>query len=453
MRLGRSCAVLLCWFVTVGVAAPAAPAQSSQPEIVGSLWEGVRPVLDHTNSHDDPGFYEPPADVDFTSVAPGTVLRERHLSYHVATIEVPVHVTQLLYATTNVRGEIEHNVTSVMHPPGSASGNVVSYQSFYDSLNTDDNPSRIIAGNQSLGGLMSTIETGLIAPALLSGHSVVLSDVQGKDASFAAGPGYGTAVLDSLRAATDSAATPIDDNSPIGIYGYSGGAIASNWAAIQLEDYAPELRERIVGVAQGGVLVNPIRNLEYAGEGLLWSGVVGMALAGLARGYDVDTDQYLTDHGQRVVADVENLSIIEAFGRYPNLRWSDIALPEYPTPHDAPDLMRVIEDINMGNGAVPDIPMFIFQGAGGSIEGTPPGGPGIGHGDGVMVAGDVRTLVRDYCAEGTPIEYREYPGLSHIPAGAFWAVEGYLWLEGRFQGAPVTDNCHTVPPGNDITGN
>lgn len=453
MVFRSSVVVAACVGVAMGAVAPTASAQSSQTQVVSDFWSGVRPALDHVAAHDDQSFYEVPEGVDLARTAPGTVLREREVSYHVATLPTPVRVTQILYATTGVRGQIEQNVTSVIHPPGAPSGNVVSYQSFYDSLNPLDNPSRIIAGNMSLGGLMSTIETALIAPSLLAGHAVVLSDIQGKDANFAAGPGYGAATLDSLRAATASPSAPVNPDSRIGMIGYSGGAIGTNWAAILLADYAPELADRIVGLAQGGLLVNPINNLDYAGEGLLWSGVAGMALTGLARAYDVDFDQYLNEHGQRVIADVRNLSIIEAFGRYPNLRWADIARPEYPTPRDAPELMSIARSINMGARGAHTFPMFVFQGSAGFIEGTPPGGPGTGHGDGVMVSGDVRTLMRDYCAAGAQIEYREYSFLSHIPAGLPWAVEGHLWLEERFRGVPATTNCHTIPPGNDLATN
>lgn len=453
MRLSVGAQAVVVAVLAMGMAAPVANAQSVQTESVGGVWDSVRPVVDHTAPHDDQSFYEVPDGVDLASTAPGTVLRERQISYHVAALPTPVQVTQILYATTNARGGIEENVTSVIHPPGPATGNVVSYQSFYDSLNPLDNPSRMIAGNRSLGGLIPAFETTFIAPSLLAGHTVVLADTQGPDADFAAGPGYGAATLDSLRAATASPTAAVGADSRIGLFGYSGGAIASNWAAILLADYAPELRDRIVGVAQGGLFVNPVTNLRYAGEGPLWSGVVGMALVGLSRAYEIDVDQYLTEYGQRVLADVRELSIIEAFGRYENLRWSDIVRPEYPTPQDAPEIMEVIREINMGTRPAHALPMFVFQGAGGFLEGTPPGGPGVGDGDGVMVAGDVRTLMRDYCAGGTQIEYREYPYLSHVLAVVPWVVEGQMWLEGRFAGAPVTNNCETIPPGNDLSGN
>ncbi|WP_297006075.1 lipase family protein [uncultured Corynebacterium sp.] len=434
-------------------ASPAAAADRSglplQTQIVGGVWDGVRTVLDVPNPADDQSFYDVPEGADTASLDPGTVLRERTFDYHVATLATPLKVTQILYVTTNPRGVHEQNVTSVVHPPNGSDGNVISYQSIYDSANPADNPSRAIAGNLSLGGLLPTVETAIILPALMNGHPVVIADTEGRDADLAAGPAYGAATLDSLRAATAATTSPVTASDRIGLFGYSGGAIASNWAAIRAADYAPEIEERLIGVAQGGMLIDPQKNLSYAGDGLLWSGVVGLALTALGDAYDVDFSRYLTPYGMTVTEDMRDLSIVESMARYPGLHWSDIAKPEYPTPQDAPEIKAIIDDINMGNWDAPHVPMFVFQGAAGWIEGTP-ASPTWGPGDGIMVAGDVRTIVRRYCAAGTPIEYREYPFASHVIAAAPWAVEGYLWLEARFNGRPATNNCATVPRGNEL---
>ena len=457
-RAHRTAATVAASFLSISLAtgvlaAPASAVDRSdlplQTQIIGGFWDGARAMLDVQNPADDQSFYEVPEGADIATLDPGTVLRERTFDYHVATLATPLKVTQVLHVTTNPRGVHEQNVTSVVHPPNGSDGNVFSYQSIYDSSNPADNPSRAIAGNLSLGGLLPAVETSIILPALLNGHPVVVSDTEGKDADFAAGPAYGAATLDSLRAATAAETSPITPTDQIGLFGYSGGAIASNWAAIRAEEYAPEIEQRIVGVAQGGVLADPQKNLSYAGDGLLWSGVVGLALTALGDAYDIDFSQYFNDYGMAVANDVRDLSIVESVARYPGLHWSDLAKPEYPTPQDAPEVKAVIDDINMGNWGSPRVPMFIFQGAAGWIEGTP-ASPSVGPGDGIMVTKDVRTIVRQYCEAGTPIEYREYPFASHVIAGAPWAIEGYLWLEGRFNGAPATNNCATVPRGNEL---
>jgi hypothetical protein len=420
-----------------------------QTQIVGSIWDFARPIMDQDNVNDDPAFYTAPEGTDLQSLAPGSVLRERDIPFHMSGIPLPLTVTQILYTTTNSRGEIEPNVTSVIHPPNGSHGQVFVYQSFYDTSNPVDNPSRIIAGNQTLGGQTAGADLGMSAAPLLAGHPVILADTEGADANFAAGPVYGRATLDSVRAAQASASAPVSDTDALGFFGYSGGAIASSWAAALMPSYAPELTDRTVGVAEGGVLVNPVNNLTYAGDGLVWAGVVGFALSALTQTYGIDIDQYLTPYGQTVLKDMASLSIIEAAARYPSLRWSDLAKPEYPTPESAPEVKKVIDEINLGNAAAPQVPMFIGQGTGGNIEGTPPD-PTLGTGDGIMVDGDVRAIVRQYCDAGTPVEYRQYDGLSHTMAMIPWYGEAVNWLKGRFDGAPVTDNCATVAPGNPL---
>lgn len=441
--------------VSLSVAAPAsaAPADRSdlplQTQIVGGIWDQVRPLIDRDSLGDDADFYTAPEGTDLQSLAPGTVLRERTVPYHVAGFEIPLTAVQILYTTTNARGEIEPNVTSVIAPPQGSDGNVVAYQSAYDSANPKDNPSRMIAGNMTLGGVIPTAETSILAPALMAGHPVVLADTEGAGANFAAGPVYGRATLDSLRAAEAAASSPVKSGNKYGLVGYSGGSIASGWAAALMPDYAPELVDKTVGVAEGGVLVNPVSNLTYAGDGIIWSGVVGFALTTLARTYEIDIDQYLTDYGVTVLQDMTNLSIVEAAARYPGLHWSDIAKPEYPTPESAPEVKKVIDEINLGNASTPQVPMFMGQATGGFWEGTPNNGS-QGAGDGIMVAGDVRSIARQYCADGADITYHEYQWLSHVMGMVPWLAETMPWIEGRFNGAPVTNNCGSIPAGNEL---
>lgn len=446
--------VLTATLATAVVApASAAPVDRSdlplQTQIVGGIWDQVRPLIDRDSLGDDADFYTAPEGTDLQSLAPGTVLRERTVPYHVAGFEIPLTAVQILYTTTNARGEIEPNVTSVIAPPQGSDGNVVAYQSAYDSANPKDNPSRMIAGNMTLGGVIPTAETSILAPALMAGHPVVLADTEGAGANFAAGPVYGRATLDSLRAAEAAASSPVKSGNKYGLVGYSGGSIASGWAAALMPDYAPELVDKTVGVAEGGVLVNPVSNLTYAGDGIIWSGVVGFALTTLARTYEIDIDQYLTDYGVTVLQDMTNLSIVEAAARYPGLHWSDIAKPEYPTPESAPEVKKVIDEINLGNASTPQVPMFMGQATGGFWEGTPNNGS-QGAGDGIMVAGDVRSIARQYCADGADITYHEYQWLSHVMGMVPWLAETMPWIEGRFNGAPVTNNCGSIPAGNEL---
>ena len=94
--------------------------------------------------------------------------------------------------------------------------------------------------------------------------------------------------------------------------------------------------------------------------------------------------------------------------------------------------------------------MFIGQGANGTLEGTPGNKPGIGPGDGVMVAGDVRTLARDFCASGTAVDYTQYDSLSHVTTFPVWAPAALTWLNSRFAGSQAPNDCSQIPPGNSL---
>ena len=75
---------------------------------------------------------------------------------------------------------------------------------------------------------------------------------------------------------------------------------------------------------------------------------------------------------------------------------------------------------------------------------------GIGKGDGVMVAGDVRSLARQYCDDGLAVKYRQYP-LSHFTTATLWLPEGYAWLLQRFAGGAAPSSCGSIAPGNPLT--
>ena len=399
---------------------------------------------------EDP-FYEYAGGTPLGQIAPGTVLKSRTLSYHVVGLPLPVKAVQLLYRSTSQLGEPTVNVTSVLKPPLSfGTPQVVAYQSFYDSLNPVDEPSYAISGGLTLGGAIPQVESALIGPELLAGRTVVVADTEGENADFAAGPEYGMNTLDSLRAALVAPATGLAGAKKIGLIGYSGGAIATEWAAELAPTYAPDVNAKLVGAAMGGVLVDPAHNLHYVEGSLSWAGVMPMAIIGVSRAFHIDLTPYLSEYGAQLYAKLEKASIAEALAHYPGLTWAQLAKPEYPTPESIPVYVHTVNQLIMGTGGTPTTPLFIGQGALGELEGTPGNKPGIGEGDGVMIAGDVRSLARQYCGAGDKVLYNEYP-LGHITAAVPWITAAVPWLEARFAGAGAPSNCGSIAPGNPLT--
>ena len=137
-------------------------------------------------------FYSYRGTTPLADIAPGAVLKTRVLSYHVAGLMVPVRVVQLLYRSTGAIGQPVVNVTSVLKPPALfGTPAVVSYQSFYDSLNPADEPSYAISGGLTLGGIIANLESTVIVPALLAGEVVVVPDIEGGEADSARGQSTG----------------------------------------------------------------------------------------------------------------------------------------------------------------------------------------------------------------------------------------------------------------------
>jgi hypothetical protein len=420
---------LLLW---AALAAPAARAAVPTPE-------------------QDP-FYTYQGSTPLASIAPGTVLKTRTLAYHVAGLPLPVKAVQLLYRSTGETGQPTVNVTSVLEPPlTSGATNVVAYQSFYDSLNTDDEPSYAISGGLTLGGVIPNIEALLIAPQLAAGRAVVVADTEGETADFAAGPEYGMNTLDSLRAALKSPATRLAGSQKIGLIGYSGGAIATEWAAELAPSYAPSLDRRIVGASFGGVLVEPAHNLHYVNGSSVWAGVTPMSIIGISRAFHISLTPYLSEYGLELYEKLQKASIIQVLGKYPGLTWEQMAKPQYQSPESIPIYDKVANHLIMGAGGTPTAPLLIAQGANGELEGTSGDQPGIGPGDGVMIAGDVRTLAREYCQRGVTVQYDQYDELAHVETAGPWLTTTLPWLSDRFAGTPAPQDCSGIEPGNPLT--
>ena len=382
--------------------------------------------------------------------APGAILKTRTIPYTLAGIPLPVQVKQIVFRTTNQRGRAAAGVTSVLEPITGQTSKVIGYQSFYDSLNPEDGPSRAIAGGTNPGGLAAHFETAMMTQFLLQGYAIVIADTQGPTADFAAGPEYGMVTLDSMRAALKATGTGIAPGAKAGLIGYSGGAIATNWASVLAPSYAPDINKRLVGAAEGGVLVRPSANLKYVDGSLVWAGVMPMAIVGVARGFGIDLKPYLSDYGTQVYAKLEKASITQVLGAYPGLTWKKLVKPAYADPASIPIFVSTVNKLNLGTRPNPTIPMFIGQGTLGEAEGTVASKAGLGSGDGVMLAGDVRSLARKYCAAGVRVVHHEYP-LSHFTSVPVWLPQATSWLTARFGATQAPTNCSTIKAGNPLT--
>ncbi|WP_031465010.1 lipase family protein [Sciscionella sediminilitoris] len=450
VRILAACVAALSVFSVGSAAAGTGAAQHSSTFGIGKV----------PKPQDDP-FYKYTGDKPLGSYRPGTVLRTRTTDLHLETIPLPVRVVQLQYRTVDTKGNPDIAVTSVYEPNGKPSNKLVSYQSAYDALSPDCQPSYAIAGGFDPGFLATgeTIGVPLLFKFLNRGYTVAIPDFEGTKLHFTAGPENGKKVLDSVRAAVNSPDTGLTKDAKVALGGYSGGAIGTEWAAEQAPKYAPDVNARLVLASAGGVFANPIHNAKYIDGEFVWPAVLPMAFVGLARSYGIDIQKYLSPLGKELFAKTQNGCIVgtmadgilTAFLKvHHNLRFSDLTKPRYPKPENIPEVVKVLNDVIMSSHGTPTVPMLFHEGTFGELNGTIDNDkPGIGRGDGVMVAGDVRSVARKYCAAGTPVEYKESP-LEHGGDAIPWAVDTVLKLPEAFRGEKPKSNCASIAPGNSL---
>lgn len=410
------------------------------------------PAVASATTTPDP-FFQYTDSTPLADIAPGTVLKTRTISAYIAGIKTSVKATQIVYRSTDAMQRPTANVTTVFAPDCKSGcpnkDKVISYQSFYDSLNPEDAPSRGYAGGQRLPDLLITVETALFGTYAKKGYTIVISDTEGQKANFAAGPEYGYNTLDSIRAALNSPQVGLSKNAKVVLMGYSGGAIATEWAAELAPTYAPDLTPNLIGAAFGGTLVSPEHNLTYVEGTPIWGGVMPMAVIGVSRSYEIDIQKYLTPRGLDVYNKMQKASIAYVLGQYSNVTWKDLVKPEFQDRTKIPEYVSAVNKVIMGTGGTPAIPLQIGQGTGGVWEGTKPS-PTWGAGDGVMLAGDVRTLARQYCAQGVPVQHKEW-GSSHFLTMINWLPWAITWIDDRFAGKSAPENCASIAPGNPLT--
>lgn len=276
-------ALRFCVSALAALACHAVALPSSPPPAI----EGRATVPDK-----DP-FYDPPA--GFESKAPGTILKDRFIiPAFLGLIPDPVEAHQLLYRTTSINGSAIAAVTTVFKPLFHKRDRFVAFHTAYDAAATKCNPSYTYQlGANAIEEVVTSGELLILQAYLLSGYIVSSSDYEGPDAAFAAGRLEGKVALDGMRAVSNFKKLRLSTSKPaIVSIGYSGGSIASMWAAGLQPSYAPELN--IKGWVGGGVPANFTGVIEHI-DGTAFAGFIPTGIAGLIKpsAYQAETQELL----------------------------------------------------------------------------------------------------------------------------------------------------------------
>ena len=355
-------------------------------------------------------FYRQPEDLD--ALRPGEVLDARPVEVRVFRRQIKADAWQVKFRSTDSRGAAVSGVTTVMIPRRPFKGSVrplLSYQCAIDSLGATGDPSYTLRHGNG--------ELPLMVRVLRRGWAVVTTDHNGPEHAFGALPLVARFVLDGIRAAIVFEPAGFDAATPIGLWGYSGGAQATLFAAEQQPAYAPELN--LVGAAAGAAGVDVISSPQMFEDGNLLSGIPFGAVIGVSRGFpNVDLLAVLTPQGHALVAAAADMTVEQLITSFPFIRVSDYVT--VPSVLDIPGMHAALEACRLGQ-ATPPTAMHLYHAV---HDKYPP-------------IADVDKLVEKYRREGVNVTYRRFRFGGHVIV-TFAGVPGALrFLSERF-GSPVT---------------
>ena len=366
------------------------------------LLPGVTPPTD------DP-FYRVPENLE--AFRPGEVLESRSVEVRGFRLGVKADAWQVKFRSTDTTGAAVSGVATVMIPRRRFDGPIrplLSYQCAIDALGATADPSYTLRrGDQ--------VELPLIALALRRGWAVVTTDYNGPRHAFCAFSLVARFVLDGIRAAIDFPAAGFDAATPIGLWGYSGGALATLFAIELQRAYAPELN--IVGAAAGGAGVDMTSSPQMFEDGNFLSGIPFGSVIGASRGFpDVDLQSVLTPQGQAMVAAAAEMNMEQLVASFPFVRWSNYLT--VPSVFEIPGMGAVFEALRLGQ-ATPMTPLHLYHAV---------------H-DKYPAIADVDKLVDKYRREGVDVTYRRFGFGGHVTVGSTGVPGSLRFLSERF-GAP-----------------
>ncbi|WP_420845274.1 lipase family protein [Nocardia arizonensis] len=368
----------------------------------------------------DPLYPSPDPDVFFTAPAdladkaPGDVVRTRRID---TGIYVGTDGWQVAFRSTNSAGKPIMGVTTVLVPTGVRNPPLVSYQALINSLGSKCNPSRSLFNGELQDAVGAMLPIG-------RGWAISLPDYLGPQVAYGAARLSGMVTLDSVRAV--QRATEIGlGSSPVALAGYSGGGMATAWAAAMQPSYAPELK--LAGVVAGGIPAD----LEQIALGLGFEPHPGFGLAfaaamGLEREYPDRLP--ISDQLNPTGLWFRDLTHDECrrFLLFHGAMRSAEQLAASKSLMDSPAAREVLHENSLRlYSGVPAAPMYIWQGVYDTL--TP--------------FNSVKEVADRYCKAGARLDFVPYEIAEHMTTAVAGFADAWNYVEARFRDEPAPVHC------------
>ncbi|KAF4443385.1 hypothetical protein F53441_11434 [Fusarium austroafricanum] len=407
-----------------------------------TLWLGLVAAIPSSHTYKPPKSSEPlPPSKDpwysapkgYEDKEPGTVLRIRHAPGNLTKVVGNSSATyNILYRTTDSHYKPTWAVTTLFVPKlGSKNpaeslwkkSALLSYQPPYDSADVDASPSYSV---YSTGG------TQLFGPALGLGLFLNVPDYEGPLASFTAGVISGHATLDSIRAVFNAAhKVGFNVTAPrAALWGYSGGALAAEWASELAVQYAPDLQKTVVGAAIGGLtpnITNVLENIsgkEAAGLGV--SAILGITTQYPAvRKYVLSELKTVGPLNKTGFLAAEKFTSTQAGLAYAGVNVFDFFKNGIGLLRNSGAQRAINNDGIMGYHGVPQWPLFAYK----AIH------------DEISPVKDTDTLIERYCGVGANIVYQRNSVGNHRQEFFFSAAPAVEFLAAVLSGQYKHEGC------------
>lgn len=378
---------------------------------------------------DSDPFYQAPKPLP--DLPAGSILKSRKVTFApVGGVPMANDAWQLQFVSHDSHGRRIAAIATVVKPltPSAGPAPLLAFQYAEDGLGSQCAPSHTVTGGTA--DLTSQAEGSEPLTGLAQGWTLVYPDHEGPHSAYAAGRIAGQITLDSIRAAEQFAPLNLNANTPVGMWGYSGGAVATAWAASLQKSYAPKLN--IVAVASGGTPADLIGAAKNADTNLLTNtaffNLVLSAIEGINRAYPQLITPILNAKGRAAFKSMASgcLGMTTDGSAPPTGHFADYTTVS--DPFNSPGVKAVAPQIDLPQpGESPIANTFVYHSQLDEL---------------IPIAG-ADAMVKAWCKAGSHVSY--YRGITgdHIVFEVTMVPSVLAYLDSRFNGSPAT----ITPPG------
>lgn len=388
-------------------------------------------------------FYDPPS--GWEEKEHGTILRSRKVDiafFQIAKVKYK-EAYEILYRTSrSEEDQPSTTVTTVIVPENAKKDKLVNMNVYVDANGARCVPSYVLQRNAKLATDPAlSYQQVLFSTILDEGYILTVPDYQGPKRAFAAGRLEGHMAIDGILATLDLKELGLSKDAKVIGYGYSGGSIATGWAASLQPSYAPNLN--MVGWTFGGTPANLTSTLEHLNGGTA-AGFAVSGVAGIVDEYEPVADwidDKLTHKGKHALDFVREHCTVGIVLRYPFTNvLSDSFMKHGAQLLQSPILKKVLGTLNMGvrPDETPKAPVYMFH----------------AKLDEVIPYGSAHDAAKRWGDHGADILFEEFTGLvmGHASTELLNLPNVLLFMRDRMSGKPFIhgyEHKHTDNPLED----